>query len=262
MEHMDISLQLDLFELITFPLLSEDEKILADGKLEDEQEEDDQDSLSKDTDALLTKEELIEERRKKKRARRRLHYRRTHPFSRIFNSDIRKQFPTMWTNVWNSTDPVLYGSFIRHFASKFMLAGNNYEDPTTEKQIVQQLPYAVRDSSIEKSIYNYAFQCASGDDLLCQMLGCEIRRSRYSAGTDICLHLRISGTRLYELKFPLDREGDIDLSNLNQYRVRSANPMFMSCTGLMVFHFDEANNFMDKYWFFVSNFLFRAAEII
>eukprot|EP01039_Chlorochromonas_danica_P010190 gene10190-11276_t len=69
---------------------------------------------------------------------------------------------------------------------------------------------------------NTKIQCASGDDLLCEMFGCEIRRSRYSAGTDICLHLRISGTRLYELKFPLDREGDIDLSNLNQYRVPSA----------------------------------------
>eukprot|EP00981_Chlorochromonas_danica_P010055 scaffold2981_cov154-Ochromonas_danica.AAC.2 len=253
-ESVVINGDLDLFELFCFPELPgrefvfDDENSLAYGKLEDEQEEDDQDSLSKDTDALLTKEELIEERRKKKRARRRLHYRRTHPFSRIFNSDIRKQYPTMWVNVWNSADPVLYGSFIRHFASKNMISGNDY-DPAVEKQIVKHLPYAGRDSSLEQAIRNYAFQFAVSTDAVCEVRGCQIRRSRQANGTDIYVHMRLCGTRLYDLVFPSDPTTSINLSDLKQYRVLSPNPVVLDCTGFMIFHFEETNSYVDKYWF-------------
>eukprot|EP00981_Chlorochromonas_danica_P001725 scaffold369_cov177-Ochromonas_danica.AAC.58 len=189
----------------------------------------------------------IEERKKRKRVYRRNYYFRTHPFSRIPSSDIRKKFPALWMNIYHQCDPPLYASFIKHLAHKHIVVGSTGWNIGKDNHITTYLPHICTECPFDKYLASYLHRCAVSVDMICELLGCEIRRSRVSKGTEVALNLRNVYTTLYELDFPVDRSIVAnDVCDLIPYRKLSSKPMRVVTDGILAFHFDGVTSSVDR----------------
>eukprot|EP01039_Chlorochromonas_danica_P004985 gene4985-5474_t len=199
-------------------------------------------SLSSST----TEESILEIRKIRRRVYRRTHYHRTHPFSRIPSNDIRKQFPTLWLNIFHQCNPPLYASFFKHLAHKHIIIGSTGWNPGKDGHVATYIPHVCVECSLAKFLASYLHRCAVSVDMICELRGSEIRRSRVSKGTEVALNLRTIYTSVYELDFPVDCSILAnDVSDLIPYRKLSPKPMKLVVDCILSFHFEENAKFMD-----------------
>eukprot|EP01039_Chlorochromonas_danica_P004987 gene4987-5476_t len=200
-------------------------------------------------------DDLKEKRKKRNRLYRRNHYLRTHPFSRIPSTDIRKQFPTLWMNIFHQCDPPLYASFFKHLAHRQVVFRSNGWDPRQDRTIAAFLPHICRECNMEKYQENYLHRCAVSADMIYELRGSEIRRSRVSKGTEVALNLRNVYTTLYELGLPVDHSIMAnDVCDLIPYRKLSSKPMRVVTECTVSFHFNDDTGSIDQVCMHVKSF--------
>eukprot|EP00981_Chlorochromonas_danica_P000083 scaffold33_cov164-Ochromonas_danica.AAC.2 len=208
--------------------MGDDEDEREEAKAEEAENETAGDDPSSSSSSSTTIEEFDkeEERKKRRRLYRRHYYRRTHPFIRIPSTDIRKQLPTVWINVYNQCSPSLFFSFMRYLAHKDIVLGSTGWESGGNGYVVTYIPLIRTELSMETFVGNYRYACAVSDDMTSELRGCEIRRSSVARGTKVALNVRIIYTIMYELDNPVDRSMmNNNVSDLIPYRKLSAKPM-------------------------------------
>eukprot|EP00981_Chlorochromonas_danica_P001727 scaffold369_cov177-Ochromonas_danica.AAC.60 len=198
---------------------------------------------------------IEEERKKRRRIYRRSHYLCKHPFSRIPSTDIRRQFPTIWMNVFHQCSPPLYASFIRYYGHKQLVYGTTGWNPGKDGHITTYLPHIRTEYKTEKYLESYLHRCAMSVDMTYELRGCEIRRSRVSKGTEVALNLLNTHTTLYELDLPVDHKIVAnDVCDLTPYRKLSSKPMRIVTECVLALHFDDDVSSVDRVCFHVRSY--------
>lgn len=213
----------------------------------------------------------VENKRLNRLNRRRWKYKQSRPFAKIPQTDIRREFPIIWVNVWNWCDPVRYKSFLEYFTSRNCI-NRNCNHPDAEKLMSAQLPYYLPESSHETSIQHYAYVSTVAIDTVCRLLSCKIVRSKQSTKTKIFMELSIQGTKVYDLVIPDQNEQsttlessepdaetvsssgrkvdastkltEVDPRALSKYRVLCDPAVFIDTVGIMVVEVDDFNHYV------------------
>lgn len=179
------------------------------------------------------------------------------PFPKIFKSDIRRQYPQMWTNVINWNKPALLHDFLSSVCRKSC----THTTIVTNPEIYHLLPLLQRHSTIDHSAQQCAYRITCSPDATCELKSSQLIRSKDFDGTKLMMMVRYTGTKLYDLQLPKNSDGvpylpSFDLEEMRQYIIPCNPPLQIDMEGYYLTYIGMHGEWM-KVKFFITSLTAR-----